>query len=46
LFVTEKAISRLETDSGTLDISLIISLSKELNIDVSELLNVEEKKKE
>ena len=45
LFVTEKAISRWETGRGTLDISLLLPLSKELNIDVSELLNGEENKK-
>ena len=39
LFVTEKAVSRWETGKGTPDISLLIPLSKELNIDVSELLN-------
>lgn len=42
LFVTEKAISRWETGRGTPDISLLLPLSKELNIDVSELLNGEE----
>ena len=42
LFVTEKAISRWETGRGTPDISLLIPLSKELNVDVSELLNGEE----
>lgn len=45
LFVTEKAISRWETRRGTPDISLLLPLSKELNIDVSELLNGEENKK-
>lgn len=45
LFVTEKAISRWETGRGTPDISLLFPLSKELNIDVSELLNGEENKK-
>lgn len=44
LNVTEKAISRWETGRGTPDISLLIPLSKELNVDVSELLNGEEKK--
>ncbi len=44
LFVTEKAISRWETGRGTPDISLLIPLSKELKIKVSELLNGEEKK--
>ncbi len=45
LFVTEKAISRWETGRGTPDISLLLPLSQELNIDVSELLNGEENKK-
>ena len=45
LFVTEKAISRWETGRGTPDISLLLPLSKELNVDVSELLNGEENKK-
>lgn len=45
LFVTEKAISRWETGRGTPDISLLLPLSKELNIEVSELLNGEENKK-
>ena len=45
LFVTEKAISRWETGRGTPDISLLLPLAKELNIDVSELLNGEENKK-
>ena len=45
LFITEKAISRWETGRGTPDISLLLPLSKELNIDVSELLNGEENKK-
>ena len=44
LFVTEKVISRWETGRGTPDISLLLPLSKELNIDVSELLNGEENK--
>ena len=35
LFVTEKAISRWETGRGTPDISLLLPLSKELNIEVS-----------
>ena len=43
LFITEKAISRWETGRGTPDISLLIPLAKELKIDVSELLNGEEK---
>ena len=45
LFVTEKVISRWETGRGTPDISLLLPLSKELKIDVSELLNGEENKK-
>ena len=45
LSVTEKAISRWETGRGTPDISLLLPLSKELNIEVSELLNGEENKK-
>ena len=45
LFVTEKAVSRWETGRGTPDISLLLPLSKELNIEVSELLNGEENKK-
>ena len=44
LFVTEKAISRWETGRGTPDISLLIPLSEELKVDVSELLNGEENK--
>ena len=44
LFVTEKAISRWETGRGTPDISLLLPLSKELKVDVSELLNGEENK--
>ena len=44
LFVTEKAISRWETGRGTPDISLLLPLSKELNVEVSELLNGEENK--
>lgn len=46
LFVTEKAISRWETGRGTPDISLLLPLSKELNIEVSELLNGETNKKQ
>ena len=42
LNVTEKAISRWETGRGTPDISLLIPLSKELDLNVSELLNGEE----
>lgn len=44
LGVTEKAISRWETGRGTPDISLLIPLSKELKIEVSELLSGEENK--
>lgn len=44
LFVTEKAVSRWETGRGTPDISLLLPLSKELKIDVSELLQGEETK--
>ncbi len=46
LFVTEKAISRWETARGTPDISLLIPLSKELNVSVSELLNGKSNAKE
>ena len=35
LNVTEKAISRWETGRGTPDISLLIPLSKELNVSVA-----------
>lgn len=42
LFVTEKAISRWETGRGTPDTSLLIPLSKELGVNVSELLNGKE----
>ena len=45
LYVTEKAISRWETGKGTPNISLLIPLAKELQIDVSDLLNGEECKK-
>lgn len=45
LNVTEKAISRWETGRGTPDISMLIPLSKELDLNVSELLNGEENKK-
>ncbi len=41
LNVTEKAISRWETGRGTPDISLLIPLSKELNVSVLEILNGE-----
>ena len=44
LFVTEKAVSRWETGRGTPDISLLLPLSKELKIYVSELLSGEENK--
>ena len=46
LFVTEKAVSRWETGRGTPDISLLIPLSKELNVDISEILSGESKKTE
>lgn len=46
LFVTEKAVSRWETGRGTPDISLLLPLSKVLNIEVAELLTGEEKKKD
>ncbi len=45
LYVTEKAISRWETGRGTPDISLLIPLSKELKVDISEILNGESKSK-
>lgn len=45
LFVTEKAISRWETGRGTPDISLLIPLSNELGVEVSEILNGEDNKK-
>ncbi len=45
LYVTEKAISRWETGRGTPDISLLIPLSKELNVDISEILNGESRKR-
>ena len=44
--VTEKAISRWETGRGTPDISLLIPLSKSLEITVSELLSGKDDKKE
>ncbi len=44
--VTEKAISRWETGRGTPDISLLIPLSEELGISVSEILKGKEDKKE
>lgn len=43
LFVTEKAISRWETGRGFPDISLLLPLAEQLQMDVSELLNGEEK---
>lgn len=42
LNVTEKAISRWETGRGTPDISLLIPLSKELNVSISQLLSGED----
>lgn len=45
LFVTEKAISRWETGRGTPDISLLIPLARELNVDVSEILTGEDNEK-
>lgn len=45
LNVTEKAISRWETSRGTPDISLLLPLSKELDVSVSEILSGEEDKK-
>lgn len=44
--VTEKAISRWETGRGTPDISLLVPLSEELNVSVSELLKGKENEKE
>ncbi len=44
--VTEKAISRWETGRGTPDISLLVPLSKELGISVSEILKGKENIKE
>ena len=44
--VTEKAVSRWETGSGTPDISLLIPLANALDLDVSDLLNGDEKKKD
>ena len=41
LNITEKAISRWETGRGAPDISLLIPLSKELNVSVLEILNGE-----
>ena len=45
LFVTEKAVSRWETGRGTPDISLLIPLSKALKVEILEILNGEENKK-
>lgn len=45
LFVTEKAVSRWETSRGTPDISLLIPLSKALKVEIPEILNGEENKK-
>ncbi len=45
LNVTEKAISRWETGRGTPDISLLLPLSKELGVSVSEILSGKEDKK-
>lgn len=42
LNVTEKAISRWETGRGTPDISLLIPLSKELDVSISQLLSGED----
>ena len=42
IYVTEKAISRWETGRGMPDISLLVPLSKELNVKVSEILNGED----
>jgi len=44
--VTEKAISRWETGRGTPDIALLIPLSKELGVSVSEILSGKEDVKE
>lgn len=44
--VTEKAISRWETGRGTPDISLLVPLSEELGISVSEILKGKEDRKE
>ncbi len=46
LNVTEKAISRWETGRGLPDVSLLVSLSNELEISVSEILKGVEDKKE
>ena len=40
--VTEKAISRWETGRGTPDISLLVPLSEELGVSVSEILKGKE----
>ena len=44
--VTEKAISRWETGRGTPDISLLVPLSEELGVSVTEILKGKEDKKE
>lgn len=44
--VTEKAISRWETGRGTPDISLLVPLSEELGVSVSEILKGREDKKD
>ena len=44
--VTEKAISRWETGRGTPDISLLVPLSEELGVSVSEILKGKEDKKD
>lgn len=46
LYVTEKAISRWETGYGIPDISLLTNLSKVLKVEISEILNGEETKKD
>lgn len=46
LFVTEKAVSRWETGRGTPDISLLVPLSKVLNVRVSEILAGEDEVEE
>ncbi len=46
LNVTEKAISRWETGRGLPDVSLLVSLSEELGVSVSEILKGVEDKKE
>lgn len=46
IYVSEKAVSRWETGRGTPDISLLIPLANALGIEVCELLNGEENKKD